>query len=266
MSTIFISIISMAGLGLFFASVLAFMNKKLSVKEDPTLEKLVEALPGVNCGACGFTSCHQYAEALNSGKVTPDLCKAGGEQIMCFLSEILGVKPEKKTKQLAIVHCWADESKRKKKANYTGIKTCLAANNMFGGKTFCDYGCLGFGDCNVSCPFGAITMINGLPKINKDKCTACGKCVEACPRSIIDIQDIDAPDFIYVACSNTDKGPATRKTCLVGCISCGFCERLTEGIFHVENNLARVKYDKMKAIKNSDEVVSKCPTKCILKI
>ena len=117
-----------------------------------------------------------------------------------------------------------------------------------------------------ACPFGAIKMINELPSIDKSKCTACGKCVAACPRNIITIEKINDENFLYVACSSKDKGPDTRKTCEVGCISCGFCERLTNKIFHVEENLARVKYDKMKDINNKDEVLKKCPTKCIKSI
>jgi len=100
----------MAGLGLFFASVLAFVNKKLKVEEDPKLEQIIEALPGLNCGACGFTNCHQYAEILFEGKAKPDLCKLGGENTMCALSKILNVKVEKKAKEIAIVHCGADDN------------------------------------------------------------------------------------------------------------------------------------------------------------
>jgi len=255
----------MAGLGLFFASVLAFVNKKLKVEEDPKLEQIIEALPGLNCGACGFTNCHQYAEILFEGKAKPDLCKLGGENTMCALSKILNVKVEKKAKEIAIVHCGADDTKRNKKAIYVGIKTCKAANNTLGGKTACGYGCLGYGDCKISCPFDAIVMVNGLPKVDKDKCTACGICVKACPRNIIDIQAIDLPNFMYVACSSMDRCPDVRKACTVGCISCGLCQKLTDGIFHVENYLARVRYSKTKDIKNGDEILKKCPTKCILK-
>jgi len=108
-------------------------------------------------------------------------------------------------------------------------------------------------------------MVNGLPKVDKDKCTACGICVKACPRNIIDIQAIDLPNFMYVACSSMDRCPDVRKACTVGCISCGLCQKLTDGIFHVENYLARVRYSKTKDIKNGDEILKKCPTKCILK-
>lgn len=261
--TIIISIASMAGLGLFFASVLALVNQKLKVKEDPRVEEIANTLPGVNCGACGFTNCHEYAEALVKNETQADLCRAGGEEVIKRLSAILGVEVTEKVKEIAIVHCGADASRRKKKANYSGIKTCQAVHNTFGGETLCSYGCLGYGDCMKACPFGAITMVKGLPVIDKNKCTACGKCVTSCPREIITVEKIESGKFVYVACNNLDKGPEAGKTCPVACIACGLCQKLTDGVFHVENNLAQVKYDKIKDIENVKEVASKCPTKCI---
>lgn len=265
-NTIITSILSMAGLGLFFASVLAIADRKLKIKEDPRIERISEALPGVNCGACGFTSCREYAVALAEGKVPPDRCRAGGEKVAEALCEIIGVKAGKKVKEIAILRCGADDSRRKKKAIYTGIQSCVAAHGTFGGEILCAYGCLGYGDCHKACPFGAITMVNGLPGIDKGKCTACGKCVSSCPRRLISVEKIESDNLLYVACMNSDRGPETRKTCAVGCIACGLCEKQTGGVFYLENNLARVRYDKMRDIVNVEEAVNKCPVKCILKL
>jgi len=265
-NTILISILSMAGLGLFFAVVLAIVNQKLKIKEDPLVEKLEGVLPRLNCGACGFANCHIYAEKLAKKEVSPNQCRAGGEEVTNKISEILGVSAERPEKKAGIVHCGADASKRKKKAVYTGIKTCIAAHATSGGEIFCEYGCLGYGDCMRACPFGGIEIVNGLAKINPDICTACGKCATACPRGLITVEKITSKDFIYVACSNLDKGADTRKVCPVGCIACGICQKLTEGIFHVEGNLSRVDYEKLTGLSNTDEVVKKCPTKCIVHI
>ncbi|NQU95358.1 MAG: RnfABCDGE type electron transport complex subunit B [Candidatus Omnitrophica bacterium] len=265
-NTVITSILSMAGLGLFFASVLAFMNQKLKVEEDPRVEKIAGVLPGVNCGACAFTNCHLYAEALIKGKAQPDQCRAGGEQVASAISEILGVKVKKRIKEIATVHCGADASKRKKKATYLGIKTCVAAHNIFGGEILCEYGCLGYGDCREACPFGAVKLVDGLPEIDKDKCTACAKCVVVCPRNIISLQKMESKDFLYITCNNPSKGAETRKVCPVGCIACGICQKVTDGIFYVENNLAHVRSERIKEIVNPQEVVGKCPTKCIAKL
>jgi len=109
-------------------------------------------------------------------------------------------------------------------------------------------------------------MIDGLPRIDRTRCTSCGKCKEACPRDLIAIEKYAPGDFLFVACSNSDKGPDTRKACQVGCIACGICQKLTQGIFTVENNLARINHEKIASIKNSDEVILKCPAKCIMRI
>jgi len=263
---ILISTLSMAGLGLFFASVLALANQKLKVEEDPMIEKILHELPGINCGACGFASCRQYAEALAKKKAPPDKCKASGEEQKRDLAKLLGVSLKTKSKEVAVVHCGADNSVRKKKASYNGVETCLAAHNTFGGELLCDWGCLGYGDCARACPFGAVTMVNGLPEIDITRCTACGKCVEACPRKIISIMKIENSKPLYVACSSRDKGPATRKTCQAGCIACGICEKLTEGAFSVKNNLSRVNEEKISGIRNREEVLKKCPTKCIKEV
>jgi len=265
-NTVVASVLSMAGLGLLFASLLAIVNQKLRVEEDPKVQKIENALPGLNCASCGYTSCHHYAELLAKGEAQPDMCKAGGDETISSLSEILGVKVQKKLKEIAILHCGADGSVRKKKAIYVGLKTCIAAHNMSGGENLCAYGCLGFGDCMRVCPFGAITMLNGLPGINGNKCTACGKCVEACPRGMITVEKITARNMLYVSCNNPERGPETRKTCNVGCIACGICQKLSAGVFAVNENLARVQYEKMSEIANSEEVIKKCPTKCIAKL
>lgn len=264
--TAFASIISMAGLGFFFASILAIVSNKLKVEEDPKIMLLEGTLPGSNCGVCGFTSCHQYAEALAKGAVEPDKCKTGGENARVGISSILGVQLEKKIKSIALVHCGQEESVRKKKAVYFGIKTCSAAHNTSGGELLCGYGCLGLSDCVKACPFDAIKMEKGLPRVIEDKCVACGKCALACPRNIISIDEIHGEDFIYVACNNTEKGADTSKACKVGCIACGICQKMTDGIFHVETNLAHVKYNDISMLQATDEVVVKCPTKCIVKL
>lgn len=256
----------MAGLGFFFASVLAFMDRKLKVKENPITEKIENALPGLNCGVCGFMGCRQYAEALMKGKVKTNLCKPGGEDVSREISGILGIKAEKKSRETAILHCCAGNSVRKKKANYVGIKTCQAAHNTFGGEALCDYGCLGYGDCLKACPFGAISMVDGLPKVDKTKCTACGRCVSRCPRSLFTIEKIDSPNFAYVACSNLDKGPEAKKICPVACIACGICQRLTGGTFYVDGNLARVHSEGLNNLNSTKEIVDKCPAKCIMSL
>lgn len=261
---VILSIIGMGGLGLFFAAILATASERFKVKEDPKIVKLEETLPGLNCGACGFLSCHDYAVHLAKGESEINLCRPGGEETQKMLAKFLGVEAKETVKKIAVVHCAADISKRKKKAIYSGTQSCRAANIIKGGEVLCDYGCLGFGDCKVACPFDAIEMKDGLPVISIDKCVACGKCVQACPRKIISLEEFsDKSEIVYVACSSHDKGPDTRKACPVGCISCGICVKFSGGAFQLKDFLSVPVYDKVKAIENRDEVMLKCPTKVI---
>ncbi len=261
---IIISILGMGGLGFFFAAVLAAANTRLKVKEDPRIVEIEKALPGLNCGICGFLNCYEYAVHLAKNTVSIDNCKPGGEETQKKLAVLLGVEAKKKVMKKAVVHCAADIKIRKKKAEYFGIDTCAAKALINGGEVLCEYGCLGLGDCKDLCPFDAIRMVDGLPRVNPDKCVACGKCVGACPRNIISLEEIDENgEIFYVACTSTDKGPRTRKICSAGCITCGICEKLSDGAFEVKNNLSRPKYEKLKKIENLDEIVVKCPTKVI---
>ena len=59
--------------------------------------------------------------------------------------------------------------------------------------------------------------------VDKEKCKACGKCVEVCPKHLIKLIPYDAK--YAVACSSKDKGPVTMKDCTVGCIGCQLCKK-----------------------------------------
>ncbi|MGB9586462.1 MAG: RnfABCDGE type electron transport complex subunit B, partial [Anaerolineales bacterium] len=217
------SILVLGLLGFMFAALLGLAADYFKVEEDPRLVQVVEALPGTNCGACGSASCYNFAERLLAGEVQVNGCVAGGEEVAKKLAEIMGVEELAVHKKIAAVHCGAKENQRKKKAVYSGVKTCAAANLVDNGGLLCSYGCLGYGDCFNVCPFDAIEMKGGLPVIDPEKCTGCGKCVAACPRKIISL--IPYNFRIIVACSSRDRGAETRKICPVGCIACKICEK-----------------------------------------
>lgn len=269
MNIIIISTIAMGGLGLFFSVILAISNKKLYVKEDPRIEKLLEELPGANCGACGNASCHDLAQKIVKGEAEPNSCPVADSETAGKIANILGVESKEVITRVAIVHCGADEIKRKKRAVYIGGETCRVAD-IVGGEIACSYGCLGYGDCVDVCLFDAIEMVDGLPIVDLVKCTGCGQCVEVCQRNIISLETFDKkslPATIAIACNNPDKGAVVRKICGVGCIGCSLCERNCEdGSFYMEGMLALIDYSKVYNCEHWDLVIEKCPTKTIQKL
>jgi len=266
MNIIMSSVISMVGLALFFASVLVVANKKLKVEEDPKVKRVEELLPGLNCAVCGFPNCQMAAQAIVKGDASATTCPVGGEEASALIGEFLGVEVGKVSKKIALVHCGADRHQRKIKAKYQGIKTCAAADILFWGGLECKFGCLGFGDCVISCPFDAIIMVGGLAKIDPLKCTGCGKCIKACPRNIIDLGPFDEKETAFVACNSQDKGAAVKKICPVGCTACNICQKLSEGVFEIKDNLAQVNYKKATQKTDWETIIKKCPMHTIQKI
>lgn len=257
----------MVGLGAFFAGVLALANQKLRVEEDPTIEELTQKLPGLNCGACGFPSCREFAKDLVEGKEAAinTICRVAGSDVIEFISKIAPVE-KKLVGKIAVVFCGAKDKDKTKKAVYKGIDTCRSANIIFGGGMNCEYGCLGFGDCERVCPFSALKMVDGLPKIDPDKCVGGGKCVEACPRGIIELMPCDVDNLVIAACRSKDSGSFVRDICSVGCTACKICEKLSGGVFAVEDNFSKLRTDRMKEDVKWDELIKKCPTNTIVRV
>jgi Na+-translocating ferredoxin:NAD+ oxidoreductase RNF subunit RnfB len=259
-AVLFISIASMGGIGVALALILVVADKKLAVKEDPRVEQALEALPGINCGACGFAGCSAFATAVTEGKVSVTGCRPGGSEVAAQLARILGVEEgESETPKKARVFCSGGLAEAKRDKVYTGVRTCEAAHTL-GGEKACLYSCIGFGDCVEVCPFDAMYMgENGLPVVDLRKCTGCGECVRACPRDIMGLTDAD--EIVHVYCRSRDKGPVVRKSCSAGCIACKLCEKDDEtGAVKVVDNLSVIDYVVNKA---PLKAIERCPTKVI---
>jgi Na+-translocating ferredoxin:NAD+ oxidoreductase RNF subunit RnfB len=255
LATIIVGVIGLiAGLGLSISSVV------FAVKTDERIEKLREEMPGANCGACGYSGCDGYAEALAKGECKPGLCAPGGVEVNEKLGEILGVGVTMASPLKAVVLCNGTSDKVYKKSLYAGVETCKAANMFFAGDLACSYGCLGYGDCMRACMYGAIEVKNGRAVVDKNKCTACSACVRACPKNIIKLLPADIKEV--VVCCNKDKGAKTHRVCEVGCIACMKCVKSCEfDAVKVENNLAVIDHDKCTAC---GECVKNCPVNCIV--
>jgi len=261
------AVLSMAGMAVLFAALLGFADKKLKVEEDPKVDKINSLLPGLNCGACGYLSCHDFAAHIVSDGADPGKCRVMSEEHREELFKITGKAEETVYPVIALVHCAAGTEDKKTECDYKGIRTCRAADLAFGAGMRCEYGCMGFGDCVDVCPFDAISMEDGLPKVDPEKCTGCGKCAEVCPRNVISLQEKKNEKLFYVACSSRDGALRVRQICSAGCIACGICEKISpEGFFKITDNLSRADYAKQGKAEDVRAVAGKCPTKVIKEI
>ncbi len=252
----------MAGLGAGLSIVLAIANKTLYVYEDPRIDAVDEMLPGANCGACGFPGCRALAEKVVAGEASPSQCTASSAEMVAAIAAFLGIEAGSQEKRVARLACAGGTNVARTRAIYQGIDTCRAAVLIAGGGKGCAWGCLGYGDCAAACPFDAITMNeHRLPVVAEDKCTACGNCVEACPRGLFSIHPVS--HRLWVACTSRARGKEARAECEVACIGCGLCAKdAAPGLIEIDNNLATVDYSKNHLA--SPDAIQGCPTGAIV--
>ncbi len=253
---------TMLGLGSGFAVVLLIASEKLKVQVDPKIEQIHEALPHLDCGACGFAGCASYAKGVLENPELIGLCAPGGQETSDKIAAILNLQvSESGPMKRPIVHCRAHADDKTYCAQYQGILTCTAANALPNVQA-CKFGCLGYGDCVSACKFDALHIIDDMATVDYEKCTGCTACSKACPRNLIEMVPFRHENMMTVACSNKETGKATRSMCKVGCIACGICAKQTD-VFSVENNSARLDYQKYQPNEQTETAFNKCPT-CVI--
>ena len=259
--SIIVAIAALGGLTLVLSIMLIIANKKLYVYEDPRIEIVEDMLPHANCGACGYPGCRPFAEALVHQKSLPGKCTVSTDEGRESIAQFLGVALGTEEKQVARLACAGGTNVAINRAQYNGIKSCQGATLISGGGKGCFWGCLGHGDCEVVCDFDAITMDeHGLPVVDVDKCTACGDCVEACPKDLFSLQPISQK--LWVACKNLDHGEAVLEDCQVGCTSCGKCVMdAPDDLITMENNLPIINYAENHS---TQKPIQRCPTGAIV--
>lgn len=259
MTNIINPVVVLGGLGLLFGVLLSIASKIFVVEVDPKIEEVLNALPGANCGACGYPGCGGCAAAIAQGKAPVTACTIGGQKVAENVADIMGVNAAQMERNVAVVLCQGDCEKAKDKYIYQGIQDCRVQATLGGGQKECSYGCLGCGTCFDVCEFNAIRMINGIAVINKENCTACNKCVEICPKKIIEMVPYESTAI--VKCKSEDPGKLVRGYCSTGCIGCKICvKNCPTEAFSFENNLAWINYEKCI---NCLVCVEKCPTNAI---
>ena len=266
--TLLFTILTLCALGILAAVILYFVAQKFKVYEDPRIDETEKMLPGANCGGCGYPGCRGLAEALvKNDDISKIYCPVGGEPVMKKIAAYLGKAAPEKEPQVAEVRCNGSCDKRPHTNMYDGAPSCAVAAALYAGETGCSYGCIGKGDCVAVCKFGALHMNpeTGLPEVDPEKCTACGACVKACPKMIIELRKKGPKNRrVYVSCVNKDKGAIARKACAAACIACGKCAKVCPfGALVVENNVAYLDSYKCRLCR---KCVDECPTGAIVAV
>ncbi len=264
-TTIIFTVVSLSLLGLLLAVVLYFVAQKFKVEEDPRIDIVEALMPGANCGGCGQAGCRAFAEACTKAENLDNLyCPVGGNPVMQKVAGALGFEVAEKAPMVAVVRCAGSCDKRPKTNIYDGSSSCAIMSALYPGDTGCKYGCLEKGDCTNACNFGAISMdpATGLPVVDEEKCTACGACVKACPKGVIELRNKGPKSRrIFVSCINKDKGGVARKACSAACIGCSKCAKVCPfGAITVENNVAYIDFNKCRLC---TKCVAECPTGAI---
>lgn len=227
------------GLGALIGILLTVASKLLFVKTDETVEKISEALPGANCGGCGYSGCEGYAEAVAKGLAPTNLCKPGGSEVTKKISAIMGVEAVETEREVAFVRCNGNCEATEDKFAYIGSRSCSAVEKFYSGKGKCSAGCHGFGDCAAVCDNNCISIVNGVAVVDPRGCMGCGKCVKACPNQLIILKK--ESKRYAVRCSSTDNGKTTRSVCKNGCIACGLCvKKCPNNAIVLNNNHAEI--------------------------
>ncbi len=268
MITIVYTILVLVGVALLAALLLYVVSQKFKVEEDPRIDLVEAAMPGANCGGCGQPGCRGFASAFVAAEDISTLyCPVGGSAVMDRIAAIVGKEPVAQAPRVAVVRCAGSPEHRPRVNQYQGARSCSVEAALYGGETNCSYGCLGLGDCAAVCEFDALHMdpVTQLPVVDQERCTACGKCVKACPKMIIELR-LKGPKGrrVFVSCRNMDKGGVAKKSCKVACIGCSLCQKQCafEAI-EIKNNLSFIDSQKCKLCR---KCVSVCPTGAIWEV
>ena len=251
----------LGGIGVGFAVLIAFAQRRFYVWEDPRIDGVVGLLPGNNCGGCGLPGCRGFAEALVAGRIIPATCTAMNADQRQEVAAYLGVEVGAATQRVARLLCAGGRDVAVQQAEYLGLETCAAAAAVASGGKGCTWGCLGLGDCARACDYNAIRMNeNGLPVVIPENCIACNDCVEACPKDLFVLMPID--HHLLVQCKNLLEGEAATAVCRVACNGCRRCEADAPGLITIRDGLAVIDYDRYDLA--SPAATSRCPTNAIV--
>lgn len=225
MNEILTGAIALGALGLVFGLLLTIANKVFEIPSDSKRDEIRNALPGANCGGCGFAGCDALADAIVEGKAPISACPVGGSAVADEIARIMGVESTpQQVRNVATVVCQGTLDRCKTKFPYHGIQDCVAATLVNDGNRACKYACLGLGTCVRACKFDAIHIDPslGIAKVDPDKCQSCGACVRACPKHVLSLQPVTVP--VRLLCRAAEEGHLVSDNCKIGCVGCETCK------------------------------------------
>jgi ferredoxin len=149
----------------------------------------------------------------------------------------------------AVVACrgTADRIVLQERSGYQGAPSCRSYSTMGHLSDGCTDGCIGYGDCVATCPYGAITLNkNHVAVVDPAVCIGCGLCTTICPRHLISLQEkSDVAEVSFVLCHNTLMGKRAKDACANTCIGCRRCVKVCpQECITVENNVAHIDISK----------------------
>lgn len=246
MLDILTGVLALGGIGLVFGLLLTLANKIFEIPSDPKRDAVRNALPGANCGGCGFAGCDALADAIAAGTAPVNACPVGGAAVAGEIAKIMGVEAaEGQVRNVATVVCQGSTDRCKNKFDYHGIQDCVAASLVNDGNRACKYACLGLGTCVKACKFDAIHIDErtGIAKVDPEKCTSCGACVRACPKNVLSLQPDTEP--VRLLCRAAEEGHLVSDNCKIGCVGCEMCKNACKfGAITMVNHLPVIDYDK----------------------
>ena len=261
---VFVSIMTLFALGLASSIILAVASRVFYVREDPMVEAVLEALPGANCGGCGFAGCEGYANAVvNDPEVPANKCCAGGAATSVAVGDLTGKTVAEAEPLYALRRCDKLAGQVGARYEYQGMPSCAAASLMRGGTDSCAFSCLGYGDCVQSCPFDAMRIVDGVVQVDAAKCTGCGTCVSVCPRGVLELTPLRARVAVY--CNTREKLRAVTDVCKVGCVKCMKCVKMCPAkAVSLEED--RIVIDQLLCLSYGAECHEACVAACARKI
>ena len=260
MSIILITAAFALALAFVLGTALGFFRDFFAVPSDPLADSIRDALPGANCGACGFPGCENYALAIVAGNAGISACTVGGPSVAEKLAAITGKSGESVEQIVAVLACQGSFLHTPRKGIYTGLETCRGAK-VAGGTKLCSFGCIGFGDCVKVCKFDALgfNKEKGLPVINYAKCTGCRICMSECPQGIIKGVAVGQKGALTLCSNLSPNRQLVAKSCKISCIKCGLCvKNCPKQCIELCGNIPVVDYAKCDSC---GTCVEKCPTK-----